>query len=208
MSEQDVPSPIDFHELAQAREWEAQTTIKRPWRPQFFAAFAAALNSRFDREFSILELGSGPGHLAEQILRDCKVAKYGALDFSKAMHELAHARLGAFLDKIDFLQRDFRSTDWPTGLKNFDAVVTMQAAHELRHKRRLPALLSQVQTCLSRGGLFLYCDHYAESADAERQNLFLSQADQPAALREANFTDVRTLLDVGGMALLSATNPG
>jgi SAM-dependent methyltransferase len=207
MSEQDVPSPIDFHELAQAREWEAQTVVKRPWRPQFFAAFATALNSHFAREFSILELGSGPGHLAEQILRDCKVAKYVALDSSKAMHELARARLGAFLDQIDFLRRDFRSPDWTAGLANLEAVVTMQATHELRHKRRLPALLSQVRTCLLPDGLLLYCDHYAESAGAERRELFLSQADQPVALREASFTDVRTLLDVGGMALLSATNP-
>jgi hypothetical protein len=47
MPEEDVPSPIDFHELAQAREWEAQTIVKRPWRPQFFAAFATALNRTY-----------------------------------------------------------------------------------------------------------------------------------------------------------------
>jgi SAM-dependent methyltransferase len=208
MSEQDVPSPIDFHELAQAREWEAQTIIKRPWRPQFFAAFVAGLNGRFGREFSVLELGSGPGHLAEPILRDCKAARYVALDFSQSMHHLARTRLGPFLDKTEFLQRDFRSPDWTAGLTNFDAVVTMQAAHELRHKRRLPAFLSQVRICLAPGGLLLYCDHYAESASAERLDLFLSHADQPLALRKANFTEVRTLLDLGGMALLSATNPG
>jgi cyclopropane fatty-acyl-phospholipid synthase-like methyltransferase len=208
MSDEDVPSPIDFHELAQAREWEAQTIIKRPWRPQFFAAFVTALNGRFDREFSVLELGSGPGHLAEPILRDCKVARYVALDFSQSMHHLARARLGPFLDKTEFLQRDFRSPDWAAGLTNFDAVVTMQAAHELRHKRRLPAFLSQVRSCLASGGLFLYCDHYAESASAERQDLFLSRPDQPLALREANFAEGRTLFDLGGMALLSATNPG
>jgi cyclopropane fatty-acyl-phospholipid synthase-like methyltransferase len=208
MSEQDVPSPIDFHELAQAREWEAQTIAKRPWRPQFFATFVTALNGRFDREFSVLELGSGPGHLAEPILRDCKVARYVALDFSESMHHLARTRLGPFLDKTEFLQRDFRSPDWTAGLTNFDAVVTMQAAHELRHKRRLPAFLSQVRICLAPGGLLLYCDHYAESASAERLDLFLSHADQPLALRKANFTEVRTLLDLGGMALLSATNPG
>jgi hypothetical protein len=84
----------------------------------------------------------------------------------------------------------------------------MQAAHELRHKRRLPAFLSQVRTCLAPGGLLLYCDHYAESASAERLDLFLSRADQPLGLRKENFTEVRTLLDLGGMALLSATNPG
>jgi hypothetical protein len=84
----------------------------------------------------------------------------------------------------------------------------MQAAHELRHKRRLPTFLSQVRNCLASEGLFLYCDHYAKSASAERQDLFLSRADQLLALRGANFTEVRTLLDLGGMALLSAINPG
>ncbi len=208
MSEQDVPSPIDFHEMAQAREWEAQTIAKRPWRLQFFAAFFAALNDRFDGAFSVLELGSGPGHLAEQILRNSKVTRYAALDFSQSMHHLARARLAAFPDKVNFIERDFRSPDWTAGLTNFNAIVTMQAAHELRHKRRLPTFLSQVRTCLLPGGLFLYCDHYAESASAERQDLFLSRAEQPLALREASFIEIRTLLDLGGMALLSATNPG
>jgi cyclopropane fatty-acyl-phospholipid synthase-like methyltransferase len=208
MPEEDVPSPIDFHELAQAREWEAQTIAKRPWRPRFFAAFVIALNSHFDREFSVLELGSGPGHLAEQILCSCKVARYVALDFSRAMHHLARARIAAFSDKVEFLERDFRSPRWTAGLAKFEAIVMMQAAHELRHRRRLPSFLSQVRTRLVPGGPFLYCDHYAESASAERQDLFLSQAGQPVALREANFTDVRTLVDVGGMALLSATNRG
>src|SRR5580692_2227677 len=104
MSNEDVPSPIDFHDLAQAKKWEAQTVKNRPWRPQFFAAFVAALQGHFDREFSVLELGSGPGHLAEQILRHCAIGRYVALDFSEPMHALARARLAALAGKVKFLQ--------------------------------------------------------------------------------------------------------
>ena len=36
----DVPSPIDFSDSEQARQWVEDATIKRPWRPDFFQAFA------------------------------------------------------------------------------------------------------------------------------------------------------------------------
>jgi len=100
-----VPSPVDFHDPAQARAWEEWTVAGKPWRPQFFAAFAAALNVANPARvpLAILEIGSGPGHLAGQILRDCLVRRYVALDFSAAMHGLARARLTTFLDRVEFV---------------------------------------------------------------------------------------------------------
>jgi SAM-dependent methyltransferase len=203
-NQDDVTSPIDFHDLAQAREWEAQTIKNKPWRPQFFAAIVAALQRHFDRGFSILELGSGPGHLAEEILCHCNITRYVALDFSKPMHALARERLAALAEKVEFLQRDFRAQDWSAGLGVFDSVVTMQAAHEVRHKSRVPALLSQARQCLAPGGVFLYCDSYAEAVSAKFADLHLSSADQPLALRQASLAQVQKLLDLGGMALFSA----
>ena len=157
--DEDVPSPIDFHDPVEARKWEQETIVNRPWRPAFFAAFASALNARFSRPFLILELGSGPGHLAEAILGSCRVAHYSALDFSEAMHGLARARLKPYLENVDFVTRDFRASDWTDGLGPFDALVTLQAAHELRHKRHLPKLLRESHGLLAADGLFLYCDH-------------------------------------------------
>jgi hypothetical protein len=54
MADDDVPSPIDFRDIAQAREWEQATVKHKPWRPQFFAAFASVLNARFRNAFSVL----------------------------------------------------------------------------------------------------------------------------------------------------------
>ena len=195
----DVPSPVDFHDIAQARAWVEETVAKRPWRPRFFDTFAAALHAEFPRPFTLLELGSGPGHLAEAILRQCQVRHYTALDFSPAMHAIARERLA---DKVDFLVRDFRDENWPQGLGKFDAVVTLQAAHETRHKRHLVLLLARARSLLNAGGLLLYCDHYA--GPGKHPDLFVSRQEQPLALAEAGFADIRLLLDEGGMALYAA----
>lgn len=64
--EEDVPIRVDFRDPATARTWIEETKIKRPFLPNFFAAFCAALSSR--RQIRILELGSGPGHLAREML--------------------------------------------------------------------------------------------------------------------------------------------
>jgi hypothetical protein len=39
-NEEDVPSPIDFHDRKAALAWEMETVAKRAWRTKFFAAFA------------------------------------------------------------------------------------------------------------------------------------------------------------------------
>jgi len=55
---------------------------------------------------------------------------------------------------------------------------------------------------LKPGGLLLYCDHYA--GDGKNPDLFPAVEAQPAALREAGFSQIRCCLDLGGMALFSA----
>jgi predicted methyltransferase len=89
-------------------------------------------------------------------------------------------------------------------MASVDAVITMQAAHEVRHKSRLPALFGQIRDVVRPGGLFLFCDHYAETGSTKNSELFLWPDEQPALLAEAGFSEVVRLLDDGGMALYSA----
>jgi SAM-dependent methyltransferase len=201
-SEEDVPSPIDFHDPIQAQAWERDTIARRPWRPKFFDAFAAALNERFDEPIDILELGSGPGDLAEQILSTCAVRKYVALDFSEAMHALARKRLSGH-GNVEYVVRDFGADGWGARLGGFDAVATMQAAHETRHKRHLPNLLNGTASLLREDALLLYCDHYAETNSEKNAALYYDKNEQQAVLGRAGFADIRLLLDIGGMALYS-----
>jgi SAM-dependent methyltransferase len=204
MTVADVPSPIDFHDIVQARAWVAGTVAARPWRPRFFDAVAEALDRHFDRTFAVLELGSGPGHLAAGIVGRCRVSAYLALDRSPAMHQLAREHLGAAAAGVTFVERDFSAPDWPAGLPPVDAVVTLQAAHEVRHKSRQPALLAQARNLIAGGGLFLFCDHYAEPGGGRNPDLYPTRDEQPRLLAEAGFTGILPLLDLGGMALYRA----
>ena len=199
----EVPSPLDFHDPAQATAWVKETVAKRPWRPQFFQAFETALNARFTEPFVVAELGSGPGHLAQAVLSACNVGRYTAIDFSEAMHALAREHIGPG-HPITYELADFRNAHWVERVQPLDAVVTMQAAHEVRHRTRLPQLLQAMYDALRPGGLLLFCDHYAEPGSGKVNDLYVSQDEQLGLIEEAGFEGVSCLLDHGGMALYSA----
>jgi predicted acetyltransferase len=55
----DVPSPIDLRRMSDAMDWEAGALAKRPWRTEFFAEFAAAIEGLPAPARRVLELGSG-----------------------------------------------------------------------------------------------------------------------------------------------------
>lgn len=175
-SEADVPIRVDFRDEATAREWIETTRIRRPYRPRFFAAFCAALAQH--SKLRILELGSGPGQLAREILAHCDVETYVALDFSPAMHAIAAEHLGEHASHVQFVIRDFREAAWPDSLGMFDAVVTMQAAHETRHKRHLIPLLERARRRLAPGGAVLYADHYL-TPETTHPALMPERGDQP-----------------------------
>jgi SAM-dependent methyltransferase len=184
---EDVPSPIDFSDIAQARAWVADTVARRPGRPRFFEAFTAALNRHFDTQIRIAELGSGPGHLAEAILRKCRIESYAALDRSPAMHRIAREHLGELATRVRYILADFRAPSWARNLGEIDALATMQAAHEIRHKSRLPLFLARAREAIRPGGLLLFSDHYAEPGGGKNIELYVTREEQPKLLAEAGF---------------------
>ena len=135
----DVPSPIDFLRSEDATAWAEGANLRRPWRADVFAAIVEELRALGRPSPSVLELGSGPGYLAEAVHRELPEVCYTLLDFSTPMHDLARARLGPWTT-VRFVTADFRRDDWSDNLGSFDAVVTVQAVHELRHKARAVGL--------------------------------------------------------------------
>lgn len=203
--EEDVPIRVDHRDPATARAWLEDTRLRKPFRKNFRAAFCAALASR--RDLRILELGSGPGELAREILLHCDVASYTALDWSQAMHDIAAEHLGDLATRVSFVVRDFRDPTWTTNLGPFDAIVTQQAVHETRHRRHALPLFQRARTLLVPGGLLLYCDGYLVDPESPLAALSLERADQPRVLEQAGFGDVRLLHDEGNLVLYSASSP-
>lgn len=192
----DVPSPIDLRVAEDAATWAAEAMAKRPQRTQFFSVMASEL--RAVGALRVLELGSGPGFLARHLLEAAPELDLSLLDFSDAMHDLARNRLGPLAKKVGFIKGDFLDPDWCRALGTFDAVVTMQAVHELRHKRRAVALHTAVRSLLGDDGIYLVCDHYAGDDGMRNHELFMTADEQRAALSSAGFGDVhRSRMEAG-----------
>lgn len=200
---QDVPSPIDLTRMDDAREWAEQAMLKRPWRTEFFAEFARVLDEGEAQQ--VLELGSGPGFLARHLLEALPQIQYTALDVSAAMHALAAERLGELQTRVSFVERSFREPAWVEGLGRFDHVVTIQAVHELRHKRYTAMLHEQVRGLLAPGGRYLVCDHFAGPGGMKNDQLYMSIDEQREALQRAGFARVEPVLLKRGLMLYLAT---
>lgn len=201
----DVPSPIDLRLMSDASEWEATAMEKRPWRTEFFAKFADELANMEPTAARVLELGSGPGFLAGIVLGQVSDLRMTLLDFSDAMHVLARQRLGAMIDRVDFLVRSFKDPEWFQGLDDFDAVITNQAVHELRHKRYAEELHRQVARVLRPGGTYLVCDHFSGPGGMTDDQLYMTVAEQKSAIESAGYAPVLQVLLRGGMVLHRAT---
>ena len=92
--EEDLPYGENFHDEGEAAAWAEAAAQKRPWRPMIFDHFAAAVMGAKVPGPRILELGSGPGFLAEHVLDRCgSVSRYTLLDFSEAMLAQSRRRL-------------------------------------------------------------------------------------------------------------------
>ena len=202
---QDVPSPIDLRSMSDASEWERTATEKRPWRAEFFEKFADELKTLRPPCRRVLELGSGPGFLASHLLDAMPDLHMVLLDFSSAMHELARRRLGPMVSRVDFLEKSFKHADWSDGLQPFDAVVTNQAVHELRHKRYAVELHRQVRSVLGSGGSYLVCNHFYGPDGMTNDQLYMTIEEQKTALETAGFASVREVLKKGGMVLHRAS---
>ena len=203
-SDEDVVSPIDLRTMADARHWAKTALMKRPARSKFFQCFVDQLRLLRLAEPSVLELGSGPGFLARQVLEAIPSAHYTMLDFSLAMHELARERLGSFASMARQVEADFKTSGWTTGLGTFDAAITMQAVHEVRHKRHVPDFHVSVRRLLKANGRYLVCDHYVGSDGMKDEALYMTVEEQREALRLAGFNTVRCILRRDGLVLHSA----
>lgn len=203
---EDVPITVDFRLADHAREWAESAMSIRPWRAEFFAAFANGIASAGSAIPSrILELGSGPGFLAQQLLTANPELDYVALDFSAAMHELAKQRLGGLATRVQFAERNLREANWGDGLGQFDFAVTNQAVHELRHKRHAATLHAQVRQLLLPGASYLVCDHFYGEGGMSNAELYMTVEEQRNALQTAGFTRIEQVLLKGGLVLHRAT---
>jgi SAM-dependent methyltransferase len=193
--------PHDYFDEGYVKEWVSEANSKRPFRREIFDTFVSLLSSH--RSQKILDVGSGPGFLAERVLTECEVTSYHLFDFSPHMLELSRARLKGLSDLVVFHQGSFLDEGWWQDLPaTFDAIVSCQAIHEVRDSARIPRLYVELRDLLRPGGVLLIADEVNDGDKREKHLLNVNEHE--TALLGAGFDNFRCLLAVGDLVLFTA----
>jgi SAM-dependent methyltransferase len=201
LQKQDVPYGNDWDSATEAAAYGESADRARPWRAEIRDHIAARIATLGPRA-RVLELGAGPGLLAHRVLERCpNLETYTLMDFSAPMLAVSRHRLAAF-PAASFVLASFKSEDWMRRVDgSFDCVVSMQAVHELRHKRHAPRLYEQIYQLLAVPGFVLICDHTPLDDSPKSTALYMTEQEQQHALADNGFANVHVELAVNGLVL-------
>lgn len=151
------------------RRWERQQTGYLPLREARFEAMFSLLEVDLPPSFLAVDLASGPGGLADRLLRRFPNARVDALDFDPVLLRLGREVLGTHSGRLGWIDADLRTTGWPRALRAspVDAVLSTTALHWLSLDA-LGALYTTLHRLLRPGGLFLNGDALAFPAESPR----------------------------------------
>lgn len=107
----------------------------------------------------IVELGLGPGQLAEALLDRMPQLSYTGLDFSELLLTCAQERLARFAERLEIIRVDLNQDGWTTQLSaRPQAIISMQSLHDLGGENEVNRIYRLARDLLVPGGLFLNAD--------------------------------------------------
>jgi SAM-dependent methyltransferase len=148
-----------------------------PARAEQMATLLDLIPARPDENFTLVELASGEGILAQAILERFPHCHYIALDGSQTMRERMSHRLSAFQDRLDIRPFELAEQDWHKTLPEpLRCVMSSLSVHHLSDagKRQL---FRNMFARLAPGGALLLAD-IIKPANQQIANLFARQYDE------------------------------
>jgi len=149
-------TPVELDAEAWLRRWDRQQAGYVPDREHTFSLMLDVLERLGAAPGRLLDLGCGPGSLANRTLARFPDAEVVGLDLDPVMLELGRRTLR---DRVRWVEADLRSPDWSDRLEpgSFDAVVSATALHWL-DAEHLPPVAEGLAGVLRPGGVFLDFD--------------------------------------------------
>jgi trans-aconitate methyltransferase len=152
-----------------------------PARAEQMATIVGLIPAARDEAFTVVELGSGEGALAREVLTAFPHCHYLALDGSAAMREHARAALTEYGDRLELHPFELAQTDWRGELPQpLRCVVSSLVIHHLPGPGK-QQLFSDLATRLELGGALLIAD-IVEPESARVAQVYAEQYD--ALVRE------------------------
>lgn len=160
-------SPERAHYWVQ--RWDRQQEHYMPDREQRFEVIGDVLDELLDRpDPLIVDLGVGPGTLAQRILQRLPQARIVGVDADPLLLALAELTLGS--DRFRTVDADLRTADWLDALaldRAPDAFVSTTALHWM-NREPLRELITVCAGALPAGGVFVDGDHLYEGPAGPR----------------------------------------
>lgn len=183
-----------FHDADFSKEW-AEKFQPTPPRIKLFETILMQIEKVGCETISILELGIGPGFLADYLLKELTNVTYEGLDYSESMLKIAARRTSKHKSIINFTQADLITEAWPEKLKKSpDIVVSTWALHDLFNKKNIDNVYKSVYKILPEDGVFLNGDFIKpEESNHEYEEGRLRPSEHIKLLQAAGFKSVKCL---------------
>ena len=190
------------------QEWVNKDSQRAAERESQFNATLSWMSVLVSNRARVLDLGCGPGTLAEKLLGAFPEMQVICSDGSDEMLKLARQRLASYGDRASFIQADFSGVNWTANLpRDLDAVVSARAIHNLRTLKLIGPVYREICGLLKVGGVFLNVErvnfatpalrHYFRDLQiktrgraAKMDGAAPSLAQQFSLLRRAGFADI------------------
>ena len=163
-----------------------------PWRVFTRRVVFPWVLAGVDLHGDVLELGSGSGSVAAELLRRFPSIHLTATDIDPAMVEAARQHLAAFGERVDVRQADASALPFPAG--SFDSVVSFIMLH---HTLRWEEVIGEAGRVLRPGGHLVGYDLLTSGPARtfhrlDRSDFRLASADElTARLRQLPIDDIR-----------------
>jgi SAM-dependent methyltransferase len=190
-----VGAEHQFHDAAFVAGW-ADRFAPTPERMALFERMHAELAAALPPDATLVELGVGPGYLAEYLLDALPQVRYWGVDFSRPMLELAGSRLRAHGPRLGLLRADLLTDAWWRGVPApIDAVVTTWSLHDLGSQANVEAVYRSCARELRSGGILLNGDFIKPGGTAHQFEAGRLEIERHLELlREAGFARAECLL--------------
>ena len=147
-----------------------------PGRTEQVAALLDLIPARADEHFTIVELASGEGILAQAVLERFHACNYVALDGSEVMRQHIGERLRQYRDRLEIQAFELAQQEWRTKLPQpLRCVVSSLSIHHLYGEEK-QQLFRELADRLEPGGAVLVAD-IIEPATWQIADLFARQYD-------------------------------
>lgn len=149
----------DLRTQADVAEWTAGLQTRYPERTEVMRHLVAQLKALPFLVPQVVELGPGPGLLAELLLRELPQMQYIGFDSSELLLAYAQNQLAPFGTRAKLIHADLNTEDWLAHLPNdIHALISLQAMHDLGDESHISRIYGLARRLLTSGGLLLNAD--------------------------------------------------